>query len=539
MAGGNETPRQKMIGMMYLVLTALLALNVSTAVLEKFSIIDKTLSDLIVEDTKANTAKYKGIVNAEVTGAAQDDGKQRAKQVIDLTESTLKALDDVKERLKHEPGPGGKLGNLILPKDLVLNTNNAEELMLNEREPELGKNYEKLLVTYQQQLNKITKPLFVKSKYEFPPLTKTAADYESMKEGQQVGKPFLIFAFHGVPTQAAIATISQVQSEILDYEKAALDTILGIVKGEVYEVDALVPMVQAESNTIVAGTSYEGKLFVAGAATGAKPEMYFGGNKIAIDEEDIGGGKIIKMGKIKFPVKASGLKFNEKGVAEASFNVKIILGGKNKDLDQTVKYKVLKPVATFTSATTNNLYLGCGNKVNVSIQGLNDLSALNLVLPDVSQGSIIRTSIPGQFVILPSRPECKVRVTIDGAEIDLKTFKAVPVPTPLPRVQEGNTVYDPSKGVSASGTISVFCDLSDPNFASTNPEDANYQVASFVLKVRGAPIAKTGNQANLSGYNLKSGDYVEITNVKVLRTTYDKRTVDVPSNRMDKSVRIR
>jgi hypothetical protein len=40
MAGGKETPRQKMIGMMYLVLTALLALQVSNAVLEKFAIIN-------------------------------------------------------------------------------------------------------------------------------------------------------------------------------------------------------------------------------------------------------------------------------------------------------------------------------------------------------------------------------------------------------------------------------------------------------------------------------------------------------------------
>ena len=43
MAGGKETPRQKMIGMMYLVLTALLALQVSNAVLEKFAIINETL----------------------------------------------------------------------------------------------------------------------------------------------------------------------------------------------------------------------------------------------------------------------------------------------------------------------------------------------------------------------------------------------------------------------------------------------------------------------------------------------------------------
>ena len=44
MAGGKETPRQKMIGMMYLVLTALLALNVSKSVLDAFVVVDKGLN---------------------------------------------------------------------------------------------------------------------------------------------------------------------------------------------------------------------------------------------------------------------------------------------------------------------------------------------------------------------------------------------------------------------------------------------------------------------------------------------------------------
>lgn len=59
MAGGKETPRQKMIGMMYLVLTALLALNVSNAVLEKFAIIDETLITLIREGGEKNENKLK------------------------------------------------------------------------------------------------------------------------------------------------------------------------------------------------------------------------------------------------------------------------------------------------------------------------------------------------------------------------------------------------------------------------------------------------------------------------------------------------
>ena len=43
MAGGKETPRQKMIGMMYLVLTALLALNVSKSILDAFVSIEENI----------------------------------------------------------------------------------------------------------------------------------------------------------------------------------------------------------------------------------------------------------------------------------------------------------------------------------------------------------------------------------------------------------------------------------------------------------------------------------------------------------------
>jgi len=57
MAGGNETPRQKMIGMMYLVLTALLALQVSSAVLEKFAIINVTLEGLRSETDAKKRSK--------------------------------------------------------------------------------------------------------------------------------------------------------------------------------------------------------------------------------------------------------------------------------------------------------------------------------------------------------------------------------------------------------------------------------------------------------------------------------------------------
>src|SRR6185295_5480043 len=252
MSGGKETPRQKMIGMMYLVLTALLALNVSNAVLEKFAIIDDTLSKAVNDNNGPggiNEGKLAAIMNSKVedkTGA-----KDKAQKVRDLTKSTIANLDDLKKKLSSEQD-----GKLIERAELVTNTNNAEEIMINHNKTEVGVGYEKTLVNYVNELNKI-----MAIKPPFPKLTRTALDYEEFKEGPHKDKPFLEFAFEGVPTMAAVATISETQSEMLGYEAVALDSLKKRVSATVYEVDQLVPMVQAESNSLVAGTTYEGKLF--------------------------------------------------------------------------------------------------------------------------------------------------------------------------------------------------------------------------------------------------------------------------------------
>ena len=74
MAGVKETPRQKMIGMMYLVLTAMLALNVDSAVLERFELINGTLENQIDTNGKRNSATVKSIAAAvEEKGNREED----------------------------------------------------------------------------------------------------------------------------------------------------------------------------------------------------------------------------------------------------------------------------------------------------------------------------------------------------------------------------------------------------------------------------------------------------------------------------------
>jgi gliding motility-associated protein GldM len=69
MSGGKETPRQKMIGMMYLVLTALLALQVSSAIMEKFIFLDESLMYAVGAADKNN-----GITVQKIDKAVADGG---------------------------------------------------------------------------------------------------------------------------------------------------------------------------------------------------------------------------------------------------------------------------------------------------------------------------------------------------------------------------------------------------------------------------------------------------------------------------------
>jgi len=78
MAGGKETPRQKMIGMMYLVLTALLALNVSKQILDAFVAIEENIQrGTITQLEKGNGNRDE--LKTEMSQSTKDEAGQAKK----------------------------------------------------------------------------------------------------------------------------------------------------------------------------------------------------------------------------------------------------------------------------------------------------------------------------------------------------------------------------------------------------------------------------------------------------------------------------
>lgn len=524
MAGGNETPRQKMIGMMYLVLTALLALNVSNSILAKFSILNTTLINLVDEDKEKNENKLRGILDAKSVEAKVTEAKDKAQKVRDLTKATVTYLDGLKKKLATDAS-----GKALEGEELVLNTNRPEEVMLDANKPEVGLEYEKQLKSYVKNLNDI-----MKLKKPFPKLNRKAEDYPDFKDDEhQKGKDFLNFSFEQTPLMGAIAMVSQMQTEVLEYESAALDTLNAIAEGVSYKVDQLVPMVQAESNSVVAGNSYEGYLFVAGAASGVAPDMFKDGQHLQLEDRDVGLSSKVKMGKIKFTAGAS--NYGPDGTAKSSFKVKINLPGR-APLERSIEYKVIKPTAIFASAGATTLFKDCGTEVNVTIPGLPDLSTLDLTVPG-DQGKIYKIS-PGKFAILPTRAQCNVNVLISGQVVQVQKFDTREAPMPTPRVMVGATAIDVAKGIPAgTATVRVEPEIGDEVFKKDNNKDNKYYITSLVFQVNGGAVT-TIKSGTIPISNLRKGDVISVSQVQVQRPTYDGGRKSVNGKLMSFSCRI-
>ena len=106
MAGGKETPRQKMIGMMYLVLTALLALNVSKSILAAFVALEENIQVANLVQADRGNGFYKDVTdeiaaskgNKEMAGKLKklEYVKTRMDEVDKLTADMIKFIDDCK-----------------------------------------------------------------------------------------------------------------------------------------------------------------------------------------------------------------------------------------------------------------------------------------------------------------------------------------------------------------------------------------------------------------------------------------------------------
>jgi gliding motility-associated protein GldM len=517
MSGGNLSPRQKMINMMYLVLTALLALNVSAEILDAFDSLRASLQSSAESFAEKNTETKGQIlekIREEVEGgnkknegliALTNQVEQNSNEVINFIEGLKVELNKIAEldengeyvnmketeaNFQYWMGAGGDQAN----------NGRGEGKALELREKLNG------FVKYANDFI-ATNDTAGLSKIKFLPIALDPADDVRVKNEEAKAHTWEYYTFHGKPVIADLALmekfkldVQNVHSELLNYVKSRL----GIVK---FKIDSLILVDAPISRVVAAGMKFETKLFVAATSKEAVPEFHGSGS---VQTTDGGYAAIMSM-------TASGGFAKGKNEKEASYSASATIndasGGK-QELKLTGNYTIRKPEVVITSASVQNLYYQCGNTINVDVPALGEFYNPKFT---ASQAEVLTSSSDKRKVtIVPSGKKCILGVSSltngQNIKIDDVAYKVIKPPTPSIQLIVNGKEYNGASPIPSKSRCTVRL-KADADFRSALPKDARYLITRIELlsqRSLGAPT-KVGSYSG-GGKDALSGIPIDLGN---------------------------
>lgn len=525
MAGGKETPRQKMIGMMYLFYTALLALQVDTTVLEKFILINKTLEHQIVEVDASNAKLLKGIESSvEEKGNRPDDKRvlEQATKVRNETVAIVNEINKIKENIVQITGGYDESGRLKGAKDI----DQVATLMIQQGK---GKELRNKLNAYAQMLGEETK-----NPEAYPPIARDAKEIDQFKEDpNNKMKRFAELYFEATPTGAGMATLSQLESEVLQYETKALKALGEMVGIKDVNFDQVFPLIRPESKIVAVGGKYNAEMFIAASSSAFTPEMAVDGEDIPVDTTSIGFAKGVKYGKIEFNVTGGGTAVPGKAYKRKTFKADITMA--DSTYTEEVEYFVLSPVMQVSSRALSALWRNCANELSISVPALGNSFApkISATNSDVIQGQ------GGNVTLIPTSNR-KVVMTVRNAGTTVGTadFRVKNIPPPTIEMKFRDPV-DLEKGITARdirGNLTVEA-IAEANFASDVPKDAKYRVEGVEVYLQTGSSARAQvkeNSGRVSVRNItsatpKKGDFLVVKVTRISRINYKGSRERIPT----------
>jgi gliding motility-associated protein GldM len=489
MAGGKETPRQKMIGMMYLVLTALLALQVSSAILLKFQYLDDSLMAVNYKTVEDNTGTIKGIAQAVQKGGNGPDDRKvmtEATEVRAKTNELVTYMRGLRDLLIEKSGGLGQEG------EKYKNASEEEAIvraMVGGPNKD-GKGYEleKKLNAYSAYLQEFKADVDVPAKLALS----GREDPTASKDPNQKNKDFAQLNFETTPLVAGLAVLAQKEAEVLKYETNVLKALAAKVGASQLKFDQIMGTATAESNTVAAGTKYRAEMFLTAFSSNLTPKM----------TSSVGPVKVVNgRGIVEFTASAGGPK-NKDGLIEKSWSGKITLtnNGKDTTIAFTHKYFVVEPTLSISSASVSALYLKVANRLTALVPALG--ANYNPSFSG-SGASFVRGSKKEEVVIAPNglNPVTLV-VSSGGVKIGQETFQVRRVPLPQVNILVNSRPVDLQRGIPVTSPRTVNIDIQpDKDFERMYPDEAKYRVTSFEVQ-----IGRSGSQIDKVSFNTGSGN---------------------------------
>ena len=535
-----KEPRQKMINIMYLVLTALLALNVSRQIVHAFVVVNTGLVK-----TNVNTVSQNKALHLKFDDAYSKDpkGTQAFKTAADLVTKQADDMVAYIQKMKSDLIASVDKPKWTLDKgDTMLQYVDAKEdfttptgILLGDGENPTGKPANLLKVKlgdFRKGLislfnNKTICPLGFKDtmKVNLGLLTPSVFDIE---EGRQSWE---YYYFGEAPLVSDVVTFTKLQADVRNAESAMLNYFYSNIGASDVKVSSFIGKILPASTYVLLGDSFRADIFPTAIMKTLPPKIEVGdSNKNSTDP---------KAG-IQIPVSSDGIgryafKTDHEGPNKVYGLIRIPdpVTGAPVAYPFSTTYIVAKASVTISPSQMNVFYAGIPNPVDISAAGF-DNSALH---PSMTFGSISPSGPKGHYVVNASSDAIgKEANIIVSATMPDGSHKQLP-----PQKFRIKRIPDPTcftGGKSGDASMSKLQIQAVPKVEARMPADfdfggVNFTVLSFTMSigVNGVFVDKTIQGGRISPEALSlinqapKGGYIIVKNVTVKGPDGKARTI--------------
>ena len=552
MAGGKETPRQKMIGMMYLVLTALLAMNISKDVLNAFVQINRGLVKNSANSEERADATL-GLLDSWSDKEKAAPFQTKAHEIVEKADALVKHIVEMKARVVacSEKGsadgsgyeefmPNGQFIDLLELKDgkpvvSKLDENQNTTGMLIGDEPASPKNGPWSAVELREKLDAFSQEcqnlsvtdlkgnnhVLAERSPEAKALIANTFSFADINDAEGKPEKWETALFYHTPLAAVIAHLSKIESDVILIKNTVLNYLASQINASDLKFSDVTVAVVPKQSYILKGDSFVAEIYLAAYNKASKTKVYMGGEVgegAKPEVFDYSGKEAIVSGsdgKCKFKINESALgSHSHKGVI-----VYQDADGADKAIPFIIPPFTVGEASLVVSATEMNvLYIGPDNPMEISVPGV-DPSQLQV---SISSGSLSPTG-GGKYIARVNSAgtvDIRVSATINGKSVSMpnKQFRVKEPPTPIASFAgKKSTESTIESGLARNGRIISASMPEDFAFSSLIPT-----ITGFTFKLSGAnkSISKETTGGNLTQEMMVAlqkaspGDEIKISNIR-------------------------
>ncbi len=480
-----ETPRQKMIQMMYLVYTAMLALNVSAEILNAFVVVDDTLVTSTNIAANQNANDYQWFIGQKtILGAKVDEAYGKAQILKKESDAMVKYIEKMRNDLifavdgdsltevKTDDGKTVKQvktvativkkDNFDIPTDFMLRQGNAKKL--KDQIKKYKANVLKLAKKEDQKRLEEGMGLNVDATYTKDMNTVSWEEHN----------------FDHIITAASATLLNKMVGEVRNAESMMLNYLKASISADDFKFDEVSGRSIPKSQMVFAGDPYEADIIVAAYDSKSTPEVWYKMGADTLTEAGLAGATKIEgeNGLVKLKIGTSGT-----GEQRYAGLIKIMdPSGQPRYYGFKDKYTVLTPSATIAADKMNVLYAGIANPVSVS--GPVSPDKLSVSFPGCSAssqgGGKFNVSVPTSLIGKTVQASVAAKVGESTKTLGQTTFRVKRVPDP--RAVLGGNIRG---GKRAKAEL-----LANPIIRATMGEDFAYDLKWSVTSFRVIIVSK-------------------------------------------------